>query len=391
MSNSKSDSSQVVYAAAQGREFLRNELKGKSNEWVREFAGLVDSDETLDLLNYYCSLWSDEGENFLESHLGRELLTTASTRTINDAYREGNVSQLQGMVGLTNNAKSSDDFWNEAQSRLSEEGTICFIVGPPGTGKSSLGADLVRATAARTNAQIVANQTWDAADEHVTNEREMFEAMAEHEGQSISFIDELSKKLTGYGTDLKPAKEFAGRMTLLRKKERKHGPHAKRGTFVGVAHGLGRLAPDLKDIATMFIEKPTPNDRGLVRIYESLGEDSMDLVGEFKGVSDTRERLDEHDPAEFSIVGDKDGEENAADEAVAEAERKQADKHRQIETAIRAVVRGDTYPDAAELVDYKDSWVGNRYREWLNGEHRDLVPLDDFTEGTLEGIDDLVR
>ena len=52
------------------------------------------------------------------------------------------------------------------------------------------------------------------------------------------------------------------------------------------------------------------------------------------------------------------------------------------EEAIRTVVKackpwdddsGASYPEAAELVDFKDSWVGNRVREWKRGEYRDLV------------------
>ena len=50
-----------VYAAAESREFLNNALEGKSNEYINRFAGLVDDRQTLDLLNYYCSLWQDGG------------------------------------------------------------------------------------------------------------------------------------------------------------------------------------------------------------------------------------------------------------------------------------------------------------------------------------------
>ena len=47
------------------------------------------------------------------------------------------------------------------------------------------------------------------------------------------------------------------------------------------------------------------------------------------------------------------------------------------EEAIRTVVKackpwdddsGASYPEAAELVDFKDSWVGNRVREWKRGD-----------------------
>ena len=50
--------------------------------------------------------------------------------------------------------------------------------------------------------------------------------------------------------------------------------------------------------------------------------------------------------------------------------------------SIRTVVKackpwdddsGASYPEAAELVDFKDSWVGNRVRDWGRGEYRNLV------------------
>jgi hypothetical protein len=35
---------------------------------------------------------------------------------------------------------------------------------------------------------------------------------------------------------------------------------------------------------------------------------------------------------------------------------------------------GPSYREIAELLPYKDSWVGHRVREWRGGEHRELVP-----------------
>jgi len=61
-----------------------------------------------------------------------------------------------------------------------------------------------------------------------------------------------------------------------------------------------------------------------------------------------------------------------------EAAAENAAREKSIKAALRAVKPWDndggmSQKDAAELVDYSESWVGNRVREWRDGHHRDLV------------------
>jgi len=226
--------SQSVYAAAQGREFLRGELEGKPNEWVREFAGLVDDRDTLDLLNYYCSLWNDVGEQFLDTRLAKIIIRSAATRSIDEAFRAGNVSQLQGMVGLTNHSAEGTDVLTDASERLENEGSIGLVLGPPGAGKTALTLDIARVWAARTGGYLVGNTTWDGFDEVVKSDTELLEYMASVEGPVLAVIDETAQELSGFGSGNKLAEAFSDSLTFIRKCEAKHGPYAKRG--VG-AHG----------------------------------------------------------------------------------------------------------------------------------------------------------
>jgi hypothetical protein len=361
-----------AYAAAEGREFLRDELAGKTNEFVREFAGLIDDRETLDLLNYYCSLWEDKGESFLDTRMGQIIVKSAATETMDDAFRAGNTSQLKGMVGLTTQERDADEAVWEVARRLSNEGCIAFVVGPPGSGKTAFLADVMRVWGAITGGAIFTNLDWSGADAQIETDRQMFREMAHTEGATLAGLDELSKELTGYGSDAKKAEEFVSACTQVRKKEDKHGPYAKQGSIAGVGHTKKRLAASLRRMATLIVQKPTPDDPGKVVLYESEGgADELDETGEFKGATDTREDYDQHNSEDFDVVGDEDDEDDEDSGPSAEEIAKRKD----IETAIRLVLDGHTQKEAAQPTDFGRGWVGDRWREWKNGKHRELVPV----------------
>lgn len=372
-SNRKSD--QTVYAAAQGREFLRNQLADKENSWIFEYAGLIDDAETLDLLNYYCGLFEDTGDNFLETRLAQIIIKSAATRTTDRAYREGNVSQLQGMVGLVGRGEDGKQALSEIAERLADEGMICFIVGPPGSGKTALMADVTRVWGALTGGQVYSNLVWEGADKTVTTDREMFEAMAHYEGPTLGALDELSQELTGRGKQASQAEKFAKALTLVRKKESKHGPYAKRGSVVGVAHTKKRLAPSLRRMATLVVQKPSRKDPGRLILYESEGgSDDLTEIGQYRGLTDTRERYNQHEASSFDVLGDV---EDDGDETEAPPDPDEVRREAAIETAVKAVKpwtdEGMSYREAASLVPFSSSWVGERAKEWESGQHRDVV------------------
>jgi len=373
-----------VYAAAEGREFLNNALENKSNEYIHRFAGLIDDTETLDLLNYYCSLWADDSEDFLSTRMAEIIISNAATQTMDGAFRSGNVSQIKGAIGLTSNSKDAGDALAEIGRRLSDEGCIAFIVGPPGSGKPALRADMTRLWSARTGGSVFSNLDWDGSDPHVTTDRQMFEAMASVDGPTLGALDELSVELTGRGKDAKKAEAFVRALTLVRKLEQKHGRFAKRGSVVGVAHTLQRMAAGLRRMATLIIQKPSRHDPGKVVLYESEGgADDMEKIGEYQGLTDTRENYGEHEASDFEVVGDDDDGDD--DEQAVDVESVQ--RREQIRLAINLVEPwnddgGLSYPKAAAKTNnpktegtkpYASRWVGDRAREWKDGDHRDLV------------------
>lgn len=373
--------SSEVYAAAQGRSFLAGELEGKDPEYIHEFAGLIGDKETLDLLNYCCALWEDEPNDFMETRLGREIIQSAATRNMDRAFRDGNSSLLNGAVGLTDRSEEGSEILSDAAARLENEGAIGLVFGPPGSGKTALTLDITRTWAARTGGAVVGNTGWDGFDEVIRSDRELLEAMASREGQVLAVIDETAQELSGFGSSAKAAEEFSDSLTFIRKREEDHGPHPKRGSVLMVNHTRKKTAKAFRDLASFGVEKPSRDDPGRAKLLDSEADtDKFEEVRGYKGISDTREAYDEHEASEFTIHGSDDGD---AEETVEPDDIRRAQA---IATVVRAVEpwsdeTGMSQSEAASLVDYSSSWVGDRVREWQSGEHREIVSGPDGATG----------
>jgi hypothetical protein len=378
-----SNSDQAVYAAGQAREYLNNALEGKENTWIYEHAGYIRDRRVLDWLNYRCSLYRQHGKNFLDTKLAKNVIRSAATRTADRALGEGNASELQGIVGLTRHEKDANDAMAEIVDRLADEGCVALIVGPPGAGKTATTLDGARAWGVRTGGYMFGNTSWDGFDGVVSTDVEMLEAMASVDGQTLGVVDESNQNLSGEGADSKKAQAFVDRATFIRKKEGQHGRHAKRGSLLIVGHTEMKTAADIRRLATLIIQKPSRADPGKVVLYESPGgKDEKSKIGEYKGLTDTRETYSQHEASHFDVVlDDDDDEEDRIDEATVRREEA-------IGTAIRAAKpwtdddglgyraigdTSDTGQQSNGLVDKSKSWVGDRVREWKDGQHRDLV------------------
>lgn len=375
-----SNRDQSVYAAGQAREFLQGELEGKENTWIERYAGLIDDDEVLDWLNYMCSIYQDNGMDFLETKQARIVLRSAATKTANEAFREGQASQLQGLVGLVHHERDdAGDAIDEIVDRLSQEGCIALVVGPPGAGKTATTLDVARGWGVKTGGSIFGNTSWDGFDEIVETDVEMLEAMASVDGPTLGVVDESNQNLSGEGADQKKATQFVDRATFLRKREGDHGPYAKRGSMVIVGHTLRKTAADIRRLATLVVQKPSRADPGRLTLYDSPGgSDEIDEIDRFVGLTDTRESYDQHEASHFDVVLEDDDGDDSDD-----VDPDEIDDRRQIKTAIIASEKhGMTYNEIAtsDLVDYGDTWVGDRVREWRRGDHRDLVPEDEIED-----------
>ncbi len=370
-----SDSS--VYAAAQGREYIRDELDGKPNHFIREFAGLIQDEQTLDLLNYFAALWADEPEDFVDTRLAREIIQSSATKMADRAFAEGNSSMLQGMVGLTDHSGDGEDLLNAVARRLMNEGAIGLVLGPPGAGKTALTVDIARVWAALTGGTIIGNTSWEGFDKEVKSDVQLLETMGHTEGKVLAVIDETAQELSGFGSGNKAAEVFSDQLTFVRKREEDHGPHPKKGSVLMVNHTRTKTAKPFRDLCTFAVEKPSRSDPGRARLLDSEGgKDNFTEEFSVKGITDTRENYAEHEASDFEILAGEDDDDQEGDGGTDVARQKS------IAAALRAVKpwsdeKGVNYEDSGAIAGYSAAWVSDRVSEWRDGEHRELLNRDD--------------
>ena len=359
-----------AYAAAEGRDFLAGELEGKDPEYIREFAGLIDDRELLDFLNYRCSLYVDVGEDFLDTRLGRMIVRNAGTRMADDAFRAGNVSQLKGMTGLTGQqSEDGNDLYGEAARRLEREGTVGLMFGAPGSGKTATTIDIAQTWQIRTGGALIGNTDWDGFDRTFSSDREMLEQMASIKGPVLALLDEVAQELSGFGSGNVEAEAFSNSMLYIRKREEEYGPYPKKGSILATSHTRTKTARAIRLIGSFAVSKFDRDNPDKARLLESESDsDDWEEVSTYQGLTDTAANYDEYDPSDFEIlegVGDDDEDDGPDVEETVKQEH--------IRTAVRAsVVQGLKYEDIAELVPYSDYWVGERVRDYKNGEYPDI-------------------
>lgn len=351
-----------AYASAE----LGSELRGKKpGEHVRNFAGLIDNDRILRLLNYYDGLLEEPIE---ETEIGRLIIQNAATETIDNAVRHGAVSHMKAATGLTGQERDGGDLYSEAAERLSHEGSIGLVLGSPGSGKTALTVDVARAWQVRTGGSIVGNTTWDGFDGQFRSDREMLELMASTEGPVLAIIDEVAQELSGFGEGSKQAESFSDSLLFIRKREKKHGPYAKKGSVLLVGHTRTKTAKSIRRVSSFGIEKPSRSNPDRARLLESEGgKDKWTELADYQGLTDTAANYAEYEASEFVIEMD-DGEEGE------EVDVQDMKRDEAIRTAIRAVERQDmTYADAADLVGYSAGWVSDRMAEYRDGEFPEIL------------------
>jgi hypothetical protein len=356
-----------AYASAELGSELRGDEPGRD---IRHYAGLIDDKRILKLLNYYDSLLAKPIE---ETKIGKMIISNAATGTIDEAVRNGNVSQMKAATGLTGQTSDGKDLYAEAAGRLENEGAIGLVLGSPGSGKTALTIDIARAWQARTGGQIIGNTGWSGFDSQFSSDTEMLESMGSYQGPSLAIIDEVAQELSGYGTGSKAAEAFSDSLLFIRKREDSHGQYAKRGSVLLVGHTRTKTAKSIRRVSSFGIEKPSRASPDRARLLESEGgKDVWDELATYQGLTDTSADYAEYEASEFDVNEeyDSDDSDDSDDRDIA--------RNEQIKTAIRAVESGSTYLEASELVDFSKSWVANRYKEWNNqNKHTALVSKGD--------------
>jgi len=379
MSGTGSASSQTTLSAAQ----LREHLKDESVDEVHPHAAWIADPEVRRVVSFGFQVWErrevppELPDDFRDTRWYQEVLRTLGTDRLTEAVASGNISLMNFATGYTDQSESGEDAIVRAANMLAREGMVALTLGPPGSGKTAFGLDVARTWKALTGGKVVANTPWGGADAVAHTSGKMLDYMGSVEGPVLSFIDEAAQVLTSRGADQQASNQFAKDLKLVRKQEDRDD-YAKKGSVLAVGHTENDTAAEIRRVASAMFQKPSRADPGRVILHKSEGgRDTFDEVRRYKGVTDTSEDYDEHDAAAFSVTDRKDdGDES--DDVDPEEVAKQADRDRQIATVVRYLLEDDAgYRQAAALTDYSKQWAGERWREWCNGEHRELVEAPD--------------
>lgn len=240
------------------------------------------------------------------------------------------------------------------------------MFGSPGSGKTAKMLDAGMAWKGRTGGRIFGNVSADILDDTFYSDKEMFEKMASFQGQSLVLIDEVAQELDGLGSRSKQATEFVNRLRMIRKLEERHGPYAKRGSALLVAHTRNGTAKDIRRMASFAIEIPNKNRRGSAVVLNSKdGSDEFSRHESYSGISDTDADYKEHQASEFEITA-ADDDSNSDDEY-----SDRPDNWKQIQLALNRYVNEDMIrADALNhtQIDASDPSVVSKWKSKYGGE-----------------------
>lgn len=370
MSGDKSD--QEAYAAGQLREFIQGNVDGKPNDWVHKVAGLVDDEETLRLISYYISLYQDRGKDFTETRLYEVIVQTAATKSASNALDQGNLSKMQGHVGLVDHTEDANDpsVRDWMRRRVVDEAYVGFITGGMGKGKTDFALELADGWQFETRGQLASNmEHWQDQDRCIQDFTEL-EDWFNQGGDKLFIYDESGQSAKGGGHSGIAAAALANMIRLIRKGD-KAQPDDKRcflfidQTEMGIEKDLRRLVREAGDTWRKKSQKT-------VELYEDIVNGLPDKPQKtVRNVSATRFSYSTNGAADFDLTSALDGDQGDGD---------QGDGGRDvlIAMALRSYLNNShlSTRDVAEQTldgEFSKSWVADRVREWKKGQYRDLV------------------
>ncbi|MFC7057992.1 hypothetical protein [Halovenus salina] len=357
------NSEQVTYAAGQLRETLPD------LDEAHPHAGLVQDDGKRDLINYLTSV--HEGD-ISETEIYGDIVRNEATDSLTDAVNAGNVSEMQFAVGMVSHDESASDASTQAWLRnaILDEAYCGWVTGGMGSGKTDFALDRAddwhHATRGRvaTNIQSAAEQ--NDPIEYI-GDFEGVESFFKQSSTDVLYVlDETDQQLSGKGSDRQAADALANTLKLVRKGESAENTH--RGILL-IGQSIRGASKELRRLVTMNGHLYHKTSKTTVEIYGDVvsGElSSKTPTRTLTGVKPTRFGFDTGEETDFDVSGAVDADEGELLDG----------KEKDIKTAILAVEKqGMSYREAASLTDYGKDWVGDRYREWQNGEHVGVVGM----------------
>jgi hypothetical protein len=356
------NSEQVTYAAGQLREQLPD------LEEVHPHAGLVQDDGKRDLINYLTSVHQGD---FRETEIYQDIVRNEATDSLTDAVNAGNVSEMQFAVGMVNHDEDASDASTQAWLRnaILDEAYVGWITGGMGSGKTDFALDRADDWHHATRGRIATNIESAAENGPIEfiPEFEGVESFFKESSTDVLYIlDETDQQLSGKGENQQYADALANTLKLVRKGESAENTH--RGILL-IGQSIRGASKELRRLVTMNGHLYHKKAKTVVEVYDDVvsGElSSKTPVRTLTGVKPTRFDFDTGEETDFDVS-------SAVD---ADAGDILDSKQKDIRTAILAVEnQGMSYREAASLTDYGKDWVGDRYREWKNGQHTGVVGM----------------
>ena len=116
-------------------------------------------------------------------------------------------------------------------------------------------------------------------------------------------------------------------------------------------------------------------------LYESPGgEDKREKIGEYQGLTDTRESYPEHEASEFTIAEDVDDSDDSDDVDIEQIRRDERVRAYLLDCRPWDDDGGISQSDAAAKQGYGSSWSTNRKQEWERGEWNHLEDVPEPSE-----------
>lgn len=357
------NSEQVTYAAGQ----LREELPDL--EEVHPHAGLVQDDAKRDLINYLTSVHSGD---FRETDIYQDIVRNEATDSLTDAVNAGNVSEMQFAVGMVSHDDDASEASTQAWLRnaILDEAYVGWVTGGMGSGKTDFALDRADDWHHATRGRIATNIE-SAAEKNdpieFVNDFEGVESFFKESSTDVLYIlDETDQSLSGKGSDQQHADALANVLKLVRKGE--SDANTYRGLLL-IGQSIRGASKELRRLVTMNGHLYHKSSKKVVEVYDDVvsGElSSKTPVRTLTGVKRTRFGFRSGEASEFDVSGALDVEEGDMLDS----------RQKDIRTAILAVEnQGLSYREAASLTEYGKDWVGDRYREWQQGQHTGIVGL----------------
>jgi len=379
MSNDRK-SDQTAYAAGQLCEFIADNLDGKGNEYIHEHGGLVADQEIIDMLSYYCSLYENEEKDFTETRLYEIIVKNAATRSAGKALDEGNLSKMQGHVGLVDHTDDAEDpsVRDWMRRRVVDEAYVGFITGGMGKGKTDFALDLADGWQFETRGKIASNmEHWEDQDRCVRD----FSALEDwfnQGGDKLFIYDESGQSAKGGGQSGIAAQALAKMIRLIRKGDTAQ-PDDKR-CFLFIDQTEMGIEKDLRRLVREAGDTWRKKSKTTVELYKDIVNGLPDKPEKtIRNVPATRFSYKTNGAADFDLISAVEDDYDAEDS-------EDIRKNVYIEQAIRSYLNNEdmSYRDVARGTlngEYGKSWVSDRVREWKDGEHRHLVDADsvDYT------------